>query len=159
MAGVRRRLFREPAEAPAEPTQALPVYDSVATYQTNISMAATLGSVKGVTALFFWQPSPPSNLPMRQLAERVRQSVRDDNFHFIADLFNNEDPADLYVDRLHYGDTAGERVAEVIAGEILSRLRKSASHAVSLATTELSLRTPLANHAGRCSRATKDEWR
>jgi hypothetical protein len=37
-------------------------------------------------------------------------------------LFGGMNPADVYVDRHHYGDTASERIAEVIARQILTQI-------------------------------------
>ncbi len=111
------RLIRPPAP----PADQSPTYDQVNTYQFNLSAEAALGSMHGIKTLFFWQPVPGENgyAPARDLAARVRQSVKADNFYYIADIFKDMDSRDVYVDYHHYGDIGNERIAENIAGEVL----------------------------------------
>ncbi len=105
-------------------THSGPTYDALRKYQLNMAAEAALGSTQGIKTLFFWQPVPddPDYAPQRELARKIRQSVHSNTFHFVADLFSGVDPADVYVDQHHYGDTACERVAEVIATEILAQV-------------------------------------
>jgi hypothetical protein len=114
---VGRRLGMGEKTEPAN----YPEFDSVAKYKLNASTADAIGKLNGTSTLFFWQPVPagPDYTEARDLAAKIRQSVQMDNFHFIADIFNEADADEIYVDQHHYGDTASERLARIIADEIL----------------------------------------
>jgi hypothetical protein len=116
-----RAIARRLVPPPAPPPDKSPTYDLVNTYQFNLSGESALGSTHGIKTLFFWQPVPadPGYAPVRDLAARVRQSVKADNFYYIADIFKDMDPRDVYVDYHHYGDVGNERIAEDIAAEVL----------------------------------------
>ena len=121
--GIGRRFTRQPVSRPAEfPTP--DVSPDVSTYQFNLRAETALGSIYGIKTFFFWQPVPgdPRYASARELAARIRQAVHVDDFHFIADIFKDMDPRDVYVDYHHYGDIANERIAEDIAREVLARL-------------------------------------
>jgi hypothetical protein len=120
LASIQRRVVQRRIAA----TIPLPTYDPVRKYQLNMAAEAALGSTQGIKTLFFWQPVPgdPHYAPQRELAGKIRQSVHSNTFHFVADLFSGIDPAEVYVDYHHYGDTACERVAEVIAREIVRQI-------------------------------------
>jgi len=117
---MHRRYFQRRDAAPIPP----PTYDAASKYQVNMAAEAALGSMQGVKTLFFWQPVPdgPNYAPARELAGKIRQSVHSDNFYFVAGLFGGMDPADVYVDIHHYGDTASERLGEVISQEIVKQI-------------------------------------
>jgi hypothetical protein len=85
-----------------------------------------LGNAYGIKPLFFWQPTDDrvQNSPVREVSARIRNSEHTEGFHFIGDIFNNMDPADVYIDDFHYGDTANERIAEVIAREVLANIKR-----------------------------------
>jgi hypothetical protein len=119
--GIERRFNRQPVLRPVE----LPTLDPVSMYRFNFSAEAALGGMHGIKTLFFWQPVPgePSYAPARELAARIRQAVKADDFHFIADIFKDMDPRDVYVDAHHYGDIANDRIAERIAREVLAIVR------------------------------------
>lgn len=119
------------AETASRPAQ-LPTLDiepDVNTYQFNLKAGTALGEIHGVKTLFFWQPVPdgPLYTPSRNLAVRIRQAVKADNFHFIADIFKQTDPLDVYVDFHHYGDVASERIADEMAREVLATLPREQS--------------------------------
>ncbi len=120
--GIRRRI------APQRETSALPLptYDAVAKYESNRTAEAALGTAQGVQTLFFWQPVPegPDYAGARALAARIRQSTHSNNFYYLADIFDDSDPQDVYVDQHHYGDTASERIAGAMAKEILEQIRR-----------------------------------
>ena len=123
--GIVRKLARRP-EPVLRPEQfpARDVGPDVSTYQFNLSTGAALGSVYNVKTIYFWQPVPGDALyaPSRDLAARIKQAVKAENFHFITDIFKDVDPRDVYVDYHHYGDVASERIAEAIAREVLAKL-------------------------------------
>lgn len=116
------RLGRPANRKPVSPPAELSMPDLVSRYEFNLSAEAALGRMHGTKTLFFWQPVPdsPPYASARELAVRVHQAVEADNFHFIADVFKGMDPRDVYVDDHHYGDTASERIAGVIAREVLA---------------------------------------
>jgi len=113
----------EPALGPAK-FPARDVSPDVSTYQFNLKAGTALGSLYDVKTLYFWQPVPADALyaPSQDLATRIKQAVKAENFHFIADIFHDADPHDVYVDYHHYGDVASERLAEAIAEEVLAKL-------------------------------------
>lgn len=121
--GIVRKISRKPASRSAQPPT-LDISPDVRTYQFNINGEAALGTLYGIKTLFFWQPVPddPLYASTRELATRIRQSVDIRDFHFIADIFNDMNPNDVYVDYHHYGDIANERIAENIAREVLAAL-------------------------------------
>ena len=123
IAGVGRRLVRKPVSRAAE-MPALDVSPDVSTYEFNLRADVALGNVYGVKTLFFWQPVPgdPLYAPARELAGKIRHTVAAGDFHYIADIFQDTDPSDVYVDYHHYGDVASERIAQTIAQEVLSVL-------------------------------------
>jgi len=123
--GIVRKLARkpEPGSLPAQfPSR--DVSPDVGTYQFNLKTETALGNTFGIKTLFFWQPVPgdPLYVPSRDLAARIHQAVKAENFHFIGDIFKDMDPRDVYVDFHHYGDIASERIAEDIAREVLAVL-------------------------------------
>jgi len=125
LASIKNRLVgQRTADAIPLLTHSEPTYDPVRKYQLNMAAEAALGNTQGIKTLFFWQPVPddPDYAPQRELARGIRESVHSNNFYFVADMFSGVDPADVYVDQHHYGDTACERVAEVIAKEILPQI-------------------------------------
>jgi len=115
--GLHRRFAPQPAAGPKGP-----FYDPVRKYQVNMTAEESLGAAYGITTLFFWQPAAPSvNIP-QELAANMKTAIQDKNFHYIADLFNGMDPADVYVDNYHYGDEACERIAQVMSREVVAGL-------------------------------------
>jgi hypothetical protein len=118
-----RRLARQPLSRPYQ----FPTSDPVGRYRFNLSVEGALGSMHGIKPLFFWQPADDrvQTSPVREVTAKVRNSVHTEGFHFIGDIFDDRDPADVYIDDFHYGDTANERIAEVIAEEVLARINKN----------------------------------
>ena len=116
--GVGRRFTQQPVSRPPE----IPTHVLVSRYQFNLRAEAALGSRHGIKTLFFWQPVPgePEYASARELAVRISQEVQAGDFHFLADIFQDMDPRDVWVDQHHYGDIANERVAEAIAREVLA---------------------------------------
>jgi hypothetical protein len=104
-------------------------YDPIAIYKFNMSMVERIAETEGIRVSFYWQPTPfdymagaerrrlsepdSESIPILNLA--VRQSIKSNNFHFIADLFKGDSYEDVYVDLGHYGDQGTRRVAQVIA--------------------------------------------
>jgi hypothetical protein len=124
LAGILRRLVPPPEPTGVLIQPPLPTYDTVSKYKVNMAAEAALAGTQGIKTLFFWQPVPggPNYAYVRQLAGMIRDSVHSNTFYFIADLFCGADPADVYVDNTHYGDTACERIAEVMAREIRAQI-------------------------------------
>lgn len=116
--GIGQRLSRQPVSRPAE----FSTSDLVNKYQFNVRTETALGSLQGIKTLFFWQPVSAPYAKARELARQVRQTVKYSDFHFIADIFEDMDPRDIYVDYEHYGDLASARIAEDIALEVLSAI-------------------------------------
>ena len=123
LAGIQARLVQRRVAPPAT----VPTYDAARKYQVNMATEAALGDALGIQTLFFWQPVPNDSVyaPARELAWKVRQSMKSEAFHFVADLFEGANEADVYVDQHHYGDTACERVAEAIGVEIVAAAKKN----------------------------------
>jgi hypothetical protein len=122
-AGIQSRLARRPV-APVVPP---PTYDAALKFQVNMAAETSLATTEGIKSVVFWQPVPsaPAYAGARDLAAKVRQSVRSSGFHFIGDLFRGADERDIYVDNHHYGDIGCERVAEAMAREVLAEVAKN----------------------------------
>jgi len=118
-----RRLARQPPSRPSP----YPASDPVGRYRFNLGAEAVLGGAYGITPLFFWQPADDrvQNSPMREVTARIRNSEHSKGFYFIGDIFHDVDPADVYIDDFHYGDTANQRIAEVIAQKVLTEINKN----------------------------------
>ena len=133
--GVLRRLLpsrryerREVATLSGE------TFDPVDIYRFNMRMIRKLAEEQGIHVLFYWQPTafdymtgaqerrkslPGSeNIPVLNAA--VRKRMRDGDFHFIADLFEQASYDDIYVDLAHYGDKGNGLIAQAIARQLKS---------------------------------------
>ena len=131
--GLLRRLL--PKANPQAESLSGPRYNPITIYRFNMSMIEGIAAADNIHVLFYWQPTPldyipgaeqrrtdlapgNENIPILDLA--VRHDIKSPNFHFIADLFQNQSYEGIYVDRAHYGDTGNRMIAQVIASDLRS---------------------------------------
>jgi len=130
MNGLLRRLVPLPKASPeAAGRLSETKYDPVAIYRFNMSMIKEMAESEKIQVSFYWQPTPfdymagadqrrarsmgQENIPSVNL--RVRQTINNRSFHFVADMFKEEAFDDIYVDGDHYGDRGNRMIAQVIA--------------------------------------------
>jgi lysophospholipase L1-like esterase len=121
-------------QAPAGSAATPPDYNPADIYQFNFMAVEKMAETANIKMAAFWQPTPfdymtgaEQNRKTDPILERipksnalVRQRIKSNNFHFIADLFQHDDFEDIYVDQVHYGDKGNRLVAEAIAAGLKS---------------------------------------
>ena len=132
---VLNRLFRRrSAMDHADADAAGAGYDPVDIYRFNLTVIEKMAEAAKIKTAAFWQPTPfdyiagaEQNRKPDPILERiphsnalVRQKIADSTFHFIADLFKQDNFEDIYVDQVHYGDRGSRLVAEAIAASVRS---------------------------------------
>ena len=131
---VLHRLFgRRPAADNPDAGVPPPDYDPVGIYRFNLAVIEKMAQDANIKTAAYWQPTPfdyiagaERNRKADPIFERIPrsnasvQNITSGSFHFIADLFKQENYEDIYVDQVHYGDKGSRLVAEAIAASLKS---------------------------------------
>jgi hypothetical protein len=131
---LRRLVGKALYERTSGPNFSEAKYDPVSIYRFNLSMIEKISEAENIHVLFYWQPTPfdymsgaasrrtSSEFPRAQAIPEVNravlQTIKEGDFHFIADMFKDDAYTDIYVDLGHYGDKGNTLIAQRIADQL-----------------------------------------